>query len=173
MLSFMSALLGCVGSPEVLVRKSVALEQGIATPATFWIGSRSAAVANSPQFALIARRLAVQFEKSGYQIAESKSTSEYQAYLWFGKRAERREQFSNVTDGISIATEYTWAATLEIMQRQAVGQQQRYLSEVEAAVWCPSIDSVLDELVAELVLDFPAAESYDALVLVPYTPNKC
>jgi len=40
-------------------------------------------------------------------------------------------------------------------------------------VWCPSIDSVLDELVNELVLGFPSEESYETAVLVPYAPNKC
>ena len=113
------------------------------------------------------------FEDSGYDVIDDVTAAEYRAYVWFGKRGERREQFSNVTDGISIATKYTWAATLEITQRQNVGQKALYLGEVEAAVWCPSIDSVLDELVNELVRGFPSEESYETAVLVPYAPNKC
>jgi hypothetical protein len=166
-------LLGCIGPSEVLMHKSVSQAQAMDAPATLWLGSRSASVVNSNHFEKISGRLVQRFEDSGYDVIDNKSAAEYRAYVWFGKRGERREQFSNVTDGISIATEYTWAATLEITQRQIVGQKTLYLGEVEAAVWCPSINSVLDELVEELVLGFPTEESYEASVLVPYAPNKC
>ena len=166
-------LVGCVGSSEVLMHKSVSQTQAMGPPATLWLGFRSASVVNSSHFEKISGRFVRRFEDSGYDVIDDATAAEYRAYVWFGKRGERREQFSNVTDGISIATEYTWAATLEITQRQNVGQKALYLGEVEAAVWCPSIDSVLDELVNELVRGFPSEESYETAVLVPYAPNKC
>ena len=166
-------LVGCVGPSEVLMHKSVSQAQAMEAPATLWLGSRSASVVNSSHFEKVSGRFVRRFADAGYDVIDDKTAAEYRAYVWFGKRGERREQFSNVTDGISIATEYTWAATLEVTQRQNVGQKVLYLGEVEAAVWCPSIDSVLDELVNELVLDFPGEGSFETAVLVPYAPNKC
>jgi hypothetical protein len=79
------------------------------------MGTRSAAVQSAEQYQQLFSTLEDAFRQAGFDLVEDKSEARYQAYFWFGKRRERREQFSNVTDGMNITTEYTWAMTLTFL----------------------------------------------------------
>ena len=168
-----SVLCACASTSDIWVHKSVSVKQPLETSSTLWLGSRSARVLNSEKFEDIAHRFSTQLEQIGFQIVDRKADSAYQAYIWFGKRGERRKQFSNVTDGMNIWTEYTWAATFEILNQGQAGQRQVYLAEAETAVWCPSISSVLNELVDELLEGFPLQKSAEGSTLNTYSPSQC
>lgn len=140
---------------------------------TLWIGSRSAAVLASPAYP----RMAPQFESAltaaGFVVVADQVQADSRAYIWFGKRGQRREQFSNVTDNISITTEYTWGLSLEISSWTEVPPKEMYFSSVETAVWCQSIDGVLDELVTVLLDTFPVDHRHAGSVQVTPGPGGC
>ena len=164
---------GCATSTRVSLYKSVESDGSLVSDGALWIGTRSAAVQSAEQYRQLFSTLEDAFRQAGFDLVEDKSEARYQAYFWFGKRRERREQFSNVTDGMNITTEYTWAMTLEILAKEEWGLSERYSAEVEMAVWCPSIDSVVVHLADQLVADFPAANSYEDLELVQIFPSDC
>jgi len=168
-----SILCACAGNADIWIHKRVSIKQPLEASSTLWLGSRSARVLNSEKFEDIAQQFSAQLEQIGFQIVDRRADSAYQAYIWFGKRGERREQFSNVTDGINIWTEYTWAATFEILHQSQVGRRQVYLAEAETAVWCPSISSVLNELFDELLKGFPLQKSAEGSTLHKYSPSQC
>ena len=164
---------GCATSTRVSLYKSVESDGSLVSDGALWMGTRSAAVQSAEQYQQLFSTLEDAFRQAGFDLVEDKSEARYQAYFWFGKRRERREQFSNVTDGMNVTTEYTWAMTLEILAREEWGLSERYSAEVEMAVWCPSIDSVVVHLADQLVADFPAANSYEDLELVQIFPSDC
>ena len=164
---------GCATSTRVSVYKSVEADSAFEVDGAVWLGTRSASVQNAEQSPELLSTFEDAFEQAGFELVEDKAATRYQAYFWFGKRRERREQFSNVTDGLNITTEYTWAMTLEVLSKEEWGLTERYSAEVEMAVWCPSIDAVVLHLANELVSDFPAAESYNDLELVQIFPSDC
>ena len=164
---------GCATSTRVSVYKSVEADSAFEVDGAVWLGTRSASVQNAEQSPELLSTFEDAFEQAGFELVEDKAVARYQAYFWFGKRRERREQFSNVTDGLNITTEYTWAMTLEVLSKEEWGLTERYSAEVEMAVWCPSIDAVVLHLANQLVADFPAAESYDDLELVQIFPSDC
>lgn len=164
---------GCATSTRVSLYKSVESDGSLVSDGALWMGTRSAAVQSAEQYQQLFSTLEDAFRQAGFDLVEGKSEARYQAYFWFGKRRERREQFSNVTDGMNITTEYTWAMTLEILAKEEWGLSERYSAEVEMAVWCPSIDSVVVHLADQLVADFPAANSYEDLELVQIFPSDC
>lgn len=164
---------GCATSTRVSVYKSVETDGTLESKGAVWLGTRSASVQNAEQSPQLLSTFKAAFEQAGFELIEDKAKARYQAYFWFGKRRERREQFSNVTDGMNITTEYTWAMTLEVLSREKWGMTEQYSAEVEMAVWCPSIDAVVIHLANQLVSDFPAAESYDDLELVQIFPSDC
>lgn len=164
---------GCATSTRVSLYKSVESDGALVNDGALWMGTRSAAVQSAEQYQQLFSTLENAFRQAGFDLVEDKSEARYQAYFWFGKRRERREQFSNVTDGMNITTEYTWAMTLEILSKEEWGLGERYSAEVEMAIWCPSIDSVVVHLADQLVADFPAANSYEDLELVQIFPSDC
>ena len=164
---------GCATSTRVSVYKSVETDRAFEATGAVWLGTRSASVQNAEQSPELLSIFEDAFQQAGFELVEDKAGARYQAYFWFGKRRERREQFSNVTDGLNITTEYTWAMTLEVLSKEEWGLTERYSAEVEMAVWCPSIDAVVLHLANQLVADFPAAESYDDLELVQIFPSDC
>ena len=164
---------GCATSTRVSVYKSVETDRAFEATGAVWLGTRSASVQNAEQSPELLSIFEDAFQQAGFELVEDKADARYQAYFWFGKRRERREQFSNVTDGLNITTEYTWAMTLEVLSKEEWGLTERYSAEVEMAVWCPSIDAVVLHLANQLVADFPAAESYDDLELVQIFPSDC
>jgi len=166
-------LQGCVGTTDIQATKRVVAPEPLSVAADVWIGSRSASVQTSALYPPLEAALAAQLKRAGFGMTTRPEDAQYQAYLWYGKRAERREQFSNVTDGINIATEYTWVLTLEMTSKAAMGQEQRYFAEVQAATWCPSIDSLLPQLTEVLLVDFPQEASYERTLRVPITPSEC
>ena len=166
-------LSGCATSTRVSVYKSVETDRAFEATGAVWLGTRSASVQNAEQSPELLSIFEDAFQQAGFELVEHKAGARYQAYFWFGKRRERREQFSNVTDGLNITTEYTWAMTLEVLSKEEWGLTERYSAEVEMAVWCPSIDAVVLHLANQLVADFPAAESYDDLELVQIFPSDC
>ena len=167
------AFVGCTNSTSVTMQQRVTVSEPLASQGVMWVGSRSAAVLNSEHYLPVTEVLETAFSEAGFSTTDQKEEADHQAYLWFGKRRERREQFSNVTDGMNITTEYTWAMTLEVFSREAVGTSQRYGGTVEAAVWCPSINSVLSELAQQLVDDFPAPQPYEKTTIVEVSPSEC
>ena len=164
---------GCATSTRVSVYKSVEADSAFEADGAVWLGTRSASVQNAEQSPELLSTFEDAFQQAGFELVEDKADARYQAYFWFGKRRERREQFSNVTDGLNITTEYTWAMTLEVLSKEVWGLTERYSAEVEMAVWCPSIDAVVLHLANQMVSDFPAAESYDDLELVQIFPSDC
>ena len=164
---------GCATSTRVSVYKSVEADDAFEADGVVWLGTRSALVQNAEQSPELLTTFEDAFQQAGFELVEDKADARYQAYFWFGKRRERREQFSNVTDGLNITTEYTWAMTLEVLSKEEWGLTERYSAEVEMAVWCPSIDAVVLHLANQLISDFPAAESYDDLELVQIFPSDC
>ena len=168
-----SIMCACAGAADIWIHKRVSIKRPLETSSTLWLGSRSARVLNSEQFEDIAHRFSTQLEQIGFQIVDRRTDSAYQAYIWFGKRGERREQFSNVTDGMNIWTQHTWAFTIEILNQGQEGQRQIYLAEAETAVWCPSIGSVLNELVDEVLDGFPLQKSVEGSTLNTYSPSRC
>ena len=164
---------GCATSTRVSVYKSVEADDTFEADGAVWLGTRSALVQNAEQSPELLTTFEDAFQQAGFELVEDKADARYQAYFWFGKRRERREQFSNVTDGLNITTEYTWAMTLEVLSKEEWGLTERYSAEVEMAVWCPSIDAVVLHLANQLISDFPAAESYDDLELVQIFPSDC
>ena len=164
---------GCATSTRVSVYKSVEADDAFEADGAVWLGTRSALVQNAEQSPELLSTFEDAFQQAGFELVEDKADARYQAYFWFGKRRERREQFSNVTDGLNITTEYTWAMTLEVLSKEEWGLTERYSAEVEMAVWCPSIDAVVLHLANQLISDFPAAESYDDLELVQIFPSDC
>ena len=164
---------GCATSTRVSVYKSVEADDAFEADGAVWLGTRSASVQNAEQSPELLSTFEDAFQQAGFELVEDKADARYQAYFWFGKRRERREQFSNVTDGLNITTEYTWAMTLEVLSKEERGLAERYSAEVEMAVWCPSIDAVVLHLANQLVSDFPAFESYDDLELVQIFPSDC
>ena len=164
---------GCATSTRVSVYRSVETDRAFEAKGAVWLGTRSASVQNAEQSPELLSTFEDAFQQAGFELVEDKAVARYQAYFWFGKRRERREQFSNVTDGLNITTEYTWAMTLEVLSKEEWGLTERYSAEVEMAVWCPSIDAVVLHLANQLVSDFPAAESYDDLELVQIFPSDC
>jgi len=167
------ALQGCVGTTDIQATKRVVVPEPLSVATDVWIGSRSASVQTSALYPPLEAALAAQLKRAGFGMTTRPEDAQYQAYLWYGKRAERREQFSNVTDGMNIATEYTWVLTLEMTSKAAIGQEQRYFAEVQAATWCPSIDSLLTQLTEVLLVDFPQEASYERTLRVPITPSEC
>ena len=164
---------GCATSTRVSLYKSVVSDGTLGSDGAVWVGTRSASVQNHEQYQQLYSTLHDALQQAGFDMVKDKAEARYQAYFWFGKRRERREQFSNVTDGMNITTEYTWAMTLEILSKEKLGLRERYSAEVEMAVWCPTIDSVVVHLADQLVADFPAAESYEDLELVQIFPSDC
>ena len=166
------AFVGCTSSTSVTMQQSVTVSEPLEPQGVMWLGSRSAAVLNSEHYQPVSAVLEAAFSEAGFSTTDQKDEADHQAYLWFGKRRERREQFSNVTDGMNITTEYTWAMTLEVFSKEAVGTSQQYGGTVEAAVWCPSINSVLSELAQQLVNDFPAPQPYEKTTIVEVSPSE-
>ena len=164
---------GCATSTRVSVYKSVETDGELGKTGAVWLGTRSASVQNAEQFPQLRSTFEGALQRAGFELVEDKAEARYQAYFWFGKRRERREQFSNVTDGLNITTEYTWAMTLEVLSKEEWGSTERYSAEVEMAVWCPSIDAVVIHLANQLVSDFPSTESYEDLELVQIFPSDC
>ena len=167
------AFVGCTNSTSVTMQQRVTVTEPLEPEGIMWLGSRSAAVLNSEHYQPVSEVLEAAFSEAGFSTTDQKDEADHQAYLWFGKRRERREQFSNVTDGMNITTEYTWAMTLEVFSKQPVGTSQQYGGTVEAAVWCPSINSVLSELAQQLVDDFPAPQPYEKTTIVEVSPSEC
>ena len=167
------AFVGCTNSTSVTMQQRVTVSEPLASQGVMWVGSRSAAVLNSEHYLPVTEVLETAFSEAGFSTTDQKEEADHQAYLWFGKRRERREQFSNVTDGMNITTEYTWAMTLEVFSREAVGTSQQYGGTVEAAVWCPSINSVLAELAHQLVEGFPAPQPFEKTTIVEVSPSEC
>lgn len=120
------AFVGCTNSTSVTMQQRVTVSEPLASQGVMWVGSRSAAVLNSEHYLPVTEVLETAFSEAGFSTTDQKEEADHQAYLWFGKRRERREQFSNVTDGMNITTEYTWAMTLEVFSREAVGTSQQY-----------------------------------------------
>ena len=104
---------GCATSTRVSVYKSVESDSAFEADGAMWLGTRSASVQNAEQYPELLSLFKDVFQQARFELVEDKVDARYQAYFWFGKRRERREQFSNVTDGLNITTEYTWAMTLE------------------------------------------------------------
>ena len=173
LLSLLLCLAACGPHARIAVEESTRVSERFAAGGTLWVGSRSAAVLMSPEYARIAPLFEQALTGAGFEVVSEQALAETRAYIWFGKRSERREQFSNVTDNISITTEYTWGLSLEITSWIVTPSEEIYFSAVETAVWCQSISGVVDELAEVVVRDFPRDKGGSASIQVTLGPGGC